>query len=173
MNAYKVIFTVLLILGMLVSTSAQWSIGPVLSSPSLSGIGFGVQATIDIGDSGKFSLSPSLLYRGSRETIFQGGRSTATIFDLNADIHLAYYQGSTIELYALAGFQFFNIRSKRFLDRNQDVHDFQVELGLNMGGGGELIVSKNIGLFIEAKYTVDASMQSAYSGGMYFRFGGR
>ncbi len=95
-----------------------------------------------------------------------------TWWAINIDGHYNIKDFGTFMGYGLMGLNFTNITTED--DYTIDVQEFkdkrsETEVGLNIGAGGQLIISNRVGPFAEVKYTLGEAHQFGFRFGVLIR----
>ncbi len=145
-----------------ISTQAQEDtrLGAFLAyGTEIENLGIGVNAEFPIAE--KITLSPSFIYYLPKEEF----GVDLNWFEVNANANYYFFQENNIDLYALGGLNYSNIKVSFDDPMLGDLSSSDGEFGLNLGAGINLDIGSNITPFAELKYVlIDQSQLVAMAG---------
>ncbi len=164
MKTIKIVLISLCLFGFVDAAQAQFRLGPLVAFGSDTDLGLGAKAKFDLNE--KFKISPSLIFLSSNkeETIL--GDISATLFELNGDVHYAFSETESVMFYALGGLSV-GFASVKLLGESAST----TEIGLNLGAGGEFAIGDKFNAFAETKFGIGGFDQLLISAGIYFDIG--
>jgi len=128
-------------------------------------VGIGANAEFPIID--QLTISPSIIYYLPKD---ESGLKI-NWFEINANANFYLLDNDSMGIYARAGLNYSNVKVKYEDNEFGYMGDFSASdgrFGLNLGGGANFILSRNITPFAEIKYVLIDEGQLVIAGGIKF-----
>lgn len=121
---------------------------------------------VGFGGIGEFKVAPRVTI--SPQVIFflpeDRGNHVTSFMELNGNVNYYFYNSSIFEFYGLGGLNF----ARRHLDFDDGGDQYDSELGLNLGGGINFEVGRNVVPFSELRATIGDFDQVVVTAGLKF-----
>ena len=124
---------------------------------------------VGLGVKGQYNLTDNL--RGEAAFDYYLKKDGWSMWDINANMHYLFNVGRKITVYPLAGLGFVNVSFEAGDKDYVAVKSSKGRLGVNLGGGVDFALTKNISLNGELKYQfIDNFNQVVLGTGLNFKF---
>ncbi len=118
---------------------------------------------------GVYEINPE--WRGALDLNFFFVDDPLSFWDLNTNANYVFLNNETSMLYALAGLNIATVKVSLDLGPfGGNVSESATEVGLNIGGGGELVLSDQINGFGEIRYVLGDADQLVLTAGILYKF---
>jgi len=125
----------------------------------------------------EIAAAPSFTYFFPNKLDFMSGEIKWNVWELNLDGHYTFTDSDQFSAYGLAGLNITGTSWKSEYDipnffTGQNEHyeesDSDVNIGLNLGGGGQYNLNEQLGLFGEVKYVISNYDQLVFTFGVIY-----
>ena len=124
---------------------------------------------VGLGVKGQYNLTDNL--RGEAAFDYYLKKDGWSMWDINANMHYLFNVGRKVTVYPLAGLGYVNVSYEAGDKDHGAVKSSKGRLGVNLGGGVDFALTKNISLNGELKYQfIDNFNQVVFGTGINFKF---
>lgn len=125
----------------------------------------------------KIDAAPSFTYFFPDKEEFLGGETKWNVWELNLDGHYNFYEADGFKAYGIAGLNFAGTHwsyEYEYVDpftgqtQKYDESDSDMNIGLNLGAGGQYNFNEKMGVFADIKYAISNYDQLVISFGIIY-----